>query len=568
MTQADLNNNQPLDNNADNKQISPAQTHHLSKNATRYVNEHLEGVSYEQQPVVSPLEVDEFASKIAKVYEKVRRIIDWKEENIIRRTAIERILKRTLLSELSGLGQSSLDADKLTEPLVLEMMRSGYFAPGRVSKNKIPLAKNSLTKYIYILNNSPLAQRNNSLKIKERVNFFNWILEIAACEIEEILEPAFKENALINFMTTTLYQRARVIPREKMTDEEILVQVYIAVHRSLFSLDEPIIIYNLIKYYYPKWFEEDAQFIDDFSQNIQDIKQKMENDLDHKYGREFFKLCDRYDAAFLILGDVMKEIETEIEVKEKLSQKSKLFELIETVYNRRRSTLKRRLYRSAIYSTLSIFVAGIVSFAIFEGPVAQFVGDGFSLFALFIDLVVPSALMFLLVITIKPPGNKNLSRVKEEVLKIMYSIADNEIYEIHLEKKKNWLVSTVFSLLSMTGGVIGAYAVYMIFKVAGVPWTSIYVDTVNVAMVVFAAMVIRHKAQELTIQEEGGIITMLLDFFYLPLARLGQWFSQKWKEYNIVSVFFSALIDSPFSMLIGIIEDWRSFLRDRRSEIH
>lgn len=544
-------------------------THQLSEDAIQYVDGHIEGYNYEQAPAVSPLEVDELASKIAKLYEKVRRIIDWKEENIIRRTAIERILKRTLLSELSGIGQSSLDAQKLTEPLVLEMMRSGYFEPGKVSKNKIPLAKKSLAKYIHILDNSPISQKNNSLKIKERVNFFNWILEVAACEIEEILEPAFKENALMNFMTTTLFQRLRVHPKGKMSEEEILVQTYIAVHRSLYSLDSPLIIYNLIKYYYPRWFEDDSQFIDEFAHNIEQIKDRLEADLEHLYGKEFFKLCDRYDAAFLILGDVLKEVENDPDtIKEKLSDKSQLHQLIETVYNRRLSTLKQRLYRSAIYSTLSIFVAGIVSFFVFEGPVAELIGEGFSWFALFVDLAVPSALMFLLVITIKPPEKKNLIRVKEEVQKILHKSSSNEVYEINLEAKKHWLINLVFSIFSIIGGLVGAYSIYMIFKIAGVPWTSIYVDTMNVAMVVFAAMVVRHKAQELTIQEGGGFLTMILDFFYLPLAKFGQWLSQKWKEYNIVSVFFSALIDSPFSLLVGLIEDWRAFLRDRRSDIH
>jgi len=541
----------------------------LSEDAITYVDGHIEGINYEQTPVVSPLEVDELASKIAKLYEKVRRIIDWKEENIIRRTAIERILKRTLLSELSGIGQSSLDAQKLTEPLVLEMMRSGYFEPGKVSKNKIPLAKKSLEKYIHILDNSPISQKNNSLKIKERVNFFNWILEIAACEIEEILEPAFKENSLMNFMTTTLFQRLKVFPTGKMSDEEILVQTYVAVHRSLYSLDSPLIIYNLIKYYYPRWFEGDEQFVEEFTQNIDQIKDRLEADLEHPYGKEFFKLCDRYDAAFLILGDVLKEVEGDPDsIKEKVSDKDQLSELIETVYSRRLGTLKQRLYRSAIYSTLSIFVAGIASFFIFEGPVAELIGEGFSWFALLIDLAVPSILMFLLVITIKPPEKKNLLRVKEEVYKILSSASSNEVYEINLVKKKHWLINSVFSALSMLGGLAGAYTIFMIFKIAGVPWTSIYVDTMNVAMVVFAAMVVRHKAQELTIQEGGGFLTMLLDFFYLPLAKFGQWLSQKWKEYNIVSVFFSALIDSPFSMLVGLIEDWRAFLRDRRSDIH
>jgi len=32
--------------------------------------------------------VDEIASKIAVFYEKVRKVVDWKEENLIRRSAI------------------------------------------------------------------------------------------------------------------------------------------------------------------------------------------------------------------------------------------------------------------------------------------------------------------------------------------------------------------------------------------------------------------------------------------------------------------------------------------------
>jgi hypothetical protein len=534
-----------------------------------YLQEYKQGIAYEQGAVVSPIEVDELASKLAKLYEKVRRIIDWKEENLVRRTAIERILKRTLLSELSGIGPNSLDPDKITEPLIMEMIRSGYFSKGRVSKNKIPLAKESLAKYIYILNQSPVTQKTAGLNIKEKVNFYNWILEIAACEIEEILEPAFKENALMTFMTSTLYERLKIKPKVVMTDEEILVQTYIAVHRSLFSLDAPIITYNLIKYYYPRWFENNQDFISEFTQNIEQIKQRLEVDLEDSRGKEFFKICDRYDAAFLIIGDVMKEIEDEPEqIETKLSNKSSLFELIEQVYTRRLSTLKQRLYRSAVYSTLSIFVAGIVSFIIFEGPIAEWLGNGFSWFALVIDLGIPSALMFLLVITIKGPGSDNLARVKAEIQKIVYQLDEQEVYEINFEKKSNWLIQAFFSLLSLIGGVVGAYAVYMIFKIANVPWTSIYIDTINVAMVVFAAMVIRHKAQELAIQDSGGVLTMMLDFFYLPLAKLGQWFSEKWKEYNIVSVFFSALIDAPFSMVVSLIEDWRAFLRDRRSEIH
>lgn len=566
-------------------QVELSSQYELNDLTNQFLLDYVQGILYQQKPVVSPIESDEFAAKLAKVYEKVRRVIDWKEENLIRRSAIERILKRTLLSEISGIGQSSLDAEIITGPLVQEMVRSGYFSNKQISKNKIPLAKQSLAKYIYIINNSPFSgkrylseitsdlnkseRKKRKANLKEKVNFYNWILEIAACEIEEILEPAFKENALINFMTFSIYNSLKVTPKNFMSDEEVLVQTYVAVHRALFSLDSPIISYNLIKYHYPQWFEDDQEFVKNFAENIDQVQKQISSDLEHKYGKEFFKICERQDAAFLIFGDVVKELEEDPEsIEPKLKDKKQLFETITLAYNRRLSTLKSRLYRSAVYSTLSIFVAGVVSFIIFEGPVAEFVGEGFSLFALFIDLAIPSSLMFVLVITIQPPKKENLGRVKEEILKVILKSDEKDEFEINLVKKRNFFLNFIFSLISLLGGLVGAYAVYLVFKVAGVPWTSIYVDVVNVAMVVSAAMVIRHKAQELTIQESGGILTMMVDFFYLPLAQVGQWLSAKWKEYNIVSVFFTALVDAPFSVIVGLVEDWRSFLRDRRSEIH
>jgi hypothetical protein len=541
----------------------------LSELLQNFLGEYRHGVDYDLKATVSPIEVDQLASKLAKFYEKIRRVVDWKEENLMRRTAIERILKRTLLSEISGIGAGSLDSDKITEPLVMEVVRSGYFVSGRISKNKIPIAKQSLAKYIYILNNSPISEKMSGLNIKEKVNFFNWILEIAACEIEEILQPSFRENALINMMTTSLYRKVKVKPANLISDEEILVQSYVAVHRALFSLDAPIITYNLIKYRHPRWFEDDTAFIKQFTQDIEQIKTQLDQDLEHQYSKEFFKIAERYDAAYLLLGDVMAELEKKPDlIESKLANQEALDKIITERYNARLKTQKRRLFRSAVFSTLSIFAAGIVSFIIFEGPIARMVRGHFSWFALLVDLAVPALLMFILVATIKPPKKENLARVIAEIHKIVFFSDEQDQYDILLEKKKRWFLNTIFALISAAGGITGGYAIFMLFKVAGVPWTSIYIDTVNVAMVIAAAMVIRHKAREITIEERGSFISMTIELFSLPLAKVGQWFSDKWKEYNILSVFFIALVDMPFSVVVGLLEDWRSFLRDRRSEIH
>src|SRR3989338_461894 len=71
---------------------------------------------------VSTVHVDEVASKVAVFYEQIRTIIDWREEHLMRRAAITRKLKRRFLDlELSN------STESLAEPLVLELVRGGYF---------------------------------------------------------------------------------------------------------------------------------------------------------------------------------------------------------------------------------------------------------------------------------------------------------------------------------------------------------------------------------------------------------------------------------------------------------
>ncbi|MGD9129430.1 MAG: hypothetical protein PVJ09_03010 [Candidatus Woesebacteria bacterium] len=564
---------------AEKIQSSPSrhsQAHHDSKAKTavfsdlflEYLDEFEDAINYEKRASISPIQVDELASRVAKLYERLRRIIDWKEEHLVRRTAIERILKRRLLTEISGIAiTSGLDAEEMAEPLVLELIRSGYFSNGRISRRRIPEAKEALAKYIFVLNNSPVAKKQ--INVKEKINFYNWFLEIAACELEQILDPAFKENALLNLMTNAMYRRIQLIPKDAVDEQNKLIQTYIAVHRTLFNLDEPFIIFNLMKIKYPDWFTANSEYLEYFAKNIEKIRQDLENELINKQGRPFFSLCQVYDAAYLMIGDILKKLAKEPEtIKEELADKKSLNSIIEKVYAKRLKTLKSRLMRSAIYSTLSIFLSGIVSYIIFEGPVAHLVHGKFSAFALFVDLAVPTAIMFILVMIIRPPSDENLARVKEEIYKIVYRQEQDDIYELSFKKKKKYFINTVFTLISLLAGTASLAGIWWIFKIAGVPWTSLYIDTISVAMIVFAAMIIKDRSKEITIQEKGSFGEFFVDLFTLPLAKIGQWFSSKWREYNVISVFFTALVDTPFSVLISTIEDWRSFLKEKRSEIH
>jgi hypothetical protein len=552
------------------KEEKPVELKELSSYAKEYTRQYQMDWDYQHRAIISPLEVDELASRIAEAYEQVRRVMDWKEENLLRRSAIERILKRRLVSELYDISiLPNLNAVEMAEPMILELMRSGYFDNGRIAKKQIKEIENILSKYISILDHSNGPKVPSKKHVKNKMEFYTWMLEIAACEIEEVLAPAFKENALLNLMTNVIYERNRILPTSQLSDLDRLIQIYIASMRTLYTFDDPIISYNVIKIRYPFWTEETTTSIDRVTAEVHNIRQQIDDDLNSEEGKRFFKLADRYDAAYRIIGDILENINNTPElVKEKLANPEELKKMVNDAYFKRKASLKGRLFRSAIYSTLSIFVAGAASYIFFEGPVAKIIGEKWTILSFFVDLLIPSLVMFILVIVIRPPKDQNLRVVQKEINKVIHKQSSEDVYEIDFRRKQNKILNFIFFAISVICGLVAMRFIFWIFELGNVPITSVYVDTVNVAMVVFAAMAIKQKSREITIEDHGNFIEFLLELFSIPLAKIGQWFSNKWKKYNIFSAFFTAIVDLPFSALIRIVEDWRNFLKERSSEMH
>lgn len=520
----------------------------------------------DQKKDLSSIYVDEIASKVAVFYEKIRKIIDWKEEHLLRRATIERILKRKLIGELSN---SSImphsNPKKMAEPLVLELIRGGHFPNGQISRHKILEVEKILEKYIYLLENSPLSK---TIKVKEKINFFSWIIEICACEIEENLGQPAKENLLLNFMTEIINSRIQIEPRLKISEREKLIQTYVSTHRTLYNLDNPIISYHLIKIYYPNWLSPNIDLIKEVNQNILNIKATLDLDLNHPHSSKFRKVCEKYDAVFLIIGDILNYLfDKEKEIEITISNPKKTKALISKAYAKRLSTLKERLTRAGIYSTLSILIASSLSLFIVEVPIANLLYGGFQPLAIAVDLLLPASVMFLLIIGIKLPPEENLNRVIEEVFKVVYLQKEEDIYELR-PVKRGFVSNLIIKFLYLLATLISLTLIFWIFWLARIPLTSLIIDTLIVSMVVFTGLNIRQRAKELTIDENRGFWQFLLDILSIPVAKLGQWLSNKWREYNIVSVFLTVLIDVPFSSFVEFIESWSNFLREKKAELH
>src|SRR3989338_7954700 len=80
-------------------------------------------------PDIARVQVDDIAARVAAFYEKIRGIVGWTEEHLVRQSAIVRILRRSMMV---ADGESAI-AETLTKDLV----RGGYFQNAAIPEARV-----------------------------------------------------------------------------------------------------------------------------------------------------------------------------------------------------------------------------------------------------------------------------------------------------------------------------------------------------------------------------------------------------------------------------------------------
>ena len=561
---------------------SPLHSNLLSPELLQYLQDYQLDATYQNQHREKFLDVDDLSLTVGQAYEKIRKVIDWKEDNALRRGAIFRALKRCLIGQIYGVDRREIKATEVNERLLMELMRTGYFNNDLIGVQEAEQFTQILAKYIAIISynqsQSPDKQtakkdRQAKKNLKRRMKFQTWILEIAACEIENCLAPNLKAAALTKFMITAMTERIKVQSQPPLDPLFEKIQLELAVRRSLNAEDNPALCFSVIKHRYDFWTKNTAAARDQIIAQIDQIYTQVNQDLNDKIGQKFRQLTDRYDAAYRLIGDMQTDLDqkqnlTPPEILDFWTNPEKTSALLNTAYQARRQSLKGRLIRSSIWSTLSILLANGVSIILLEGPIASLMGYEFNWLSIAADLLLPSLLMFILVIIIRLPTEKNYTIVEKEVQKIIYNSGEIDTYRLKIKPKPlPKPITWFFNIMYLACALAALYVIYQALAFFGLPPTSVYLNIVYIAMVFFAGLAIKDKSQEITIQERVNFGDFLLQLFSIPLDRIGSWFSNKWKEYNIVAILFSVIVDTPFSALITMISDWRNYLQERASEI-
>ncbi|MEK7510110.1 MAG: hypothetical protein AAB567_00940 [Patescibacteria group bacterium] len=506
------------------------------------------------------ISVDEVAATVASFYEKIRGIVDWREEHLLRKTAIERILKRRIITNKRS--------EEFAEGFLQELVRGGHFPNNSLPLKKIDEIQRIVEKYVFISEHGRSTQSVSLGKIED------WLWSIATCEIEEALSLPRREKALIEFMYEELQTRIQIEDKKgprgvPISNDERSLQVYIAVQRTLFKLDSATITYHIIEKFYADWSNPSQETLLNVSQDLARLYEKIRYALSHPYAEKFYQVAEKYDTPYLILGDIIAENpETFLQLTDNFSE---FEETIKSIYEQRLLRLKGRIRRAAFYSTLSVFLTKILLALSIEIPVDQYLAHGLNYTALGTSVAIPPLLMLFLVISVQTSSQQNVNRVVTEVIRLTFLTQEQkEPYKIRaLGKPRSSSVMAIvygmyFSSFLLTFGGIAFILYSLEFSTL-----SILILVTFLSLVSFAGTRIRKRARELMMEvEKEGLFFGIFDFFALPMIQFGKWLSNQLVRYNLIVLLLNFLIEIPLQVFVEFLEQWRMFLKEKKEEIH
>jgi hypothetical protein len=499
----------------------------------------------------SHINVSSTVSLLARIYEKARNAVEFRAEHLVRRAAIERILKRRIM--LNG------GSTHIAENLVLELLWAKYIDSALIDDAKVQEIHSIISRYLFLK-----THLFTGASARQGITWES-ILGLVSSEIEDTIVSAKKREALNNFV----YQAIR--PQIKLPDSDeryVNMQTYISVARAYAQSDDALIVYELMKLIQPNWFaltdhvnEEEAHTL---IENLRLVQSAMKDPIGDSLNR-FIRV---QTAPFFVLRDFFYEygakaraiIENQEEFEQKLAE----------VANKRYHEIGTKVRRAVIRSIIYIFLTKMVFALALEAPFDIFITKRVEYLALAINTIFPPILLFLVAGFVTLPGADNTRRLVERIKTIIYKFdtLKNE-KEVFIPKPqiRRPILTGVFSFLYLITFIISFGCISYVLTKLHFNIASQIIFVFFVTLVSFFAYRIRVSAKEYEIIDRQGFLSPIVDFFFLPILRVGHILSREIAKINIFIFFFDFILEAPLKVIFEVVEEWVRFVRTKKEEI-
>lgn len=498
--------------------------------------------------------VGEALSSVASFYERLRYAIDYKKEHLLRRNAIERILKRNLWEK--GEGNPAI----LGEALLKELTWARYIKNNYYPLDKINDIAGIILKYLILSRNFAI-----EFNKKGQEKWKDWLMGVASCEIEECLDPEVSSVDVLSMAVESWFLAKFNWVDSGLSGEEKEDELAIAIHRSLIRGDESRNAYYLLRRLYKNWSGVSIEEVEKNKDEIYKICVRIRKSLDNPIQSRLYRFVQKEVSAFQILKSLIDE--NPDEAKEIFRDPEKLTAKVSEVCDERYSEISSRVNRGIVRSIIYIFITKIVFAIAIEVPYELYFLKHLSYLPIISSIAIPLLFVFLVTATIRKPGDENTQRIIALIHDFVYEGGTGGKTDFSLIARKKGLTYNIFTTVYLVIFVlIFTFISYALAKV-GYDIVGIGIFFIFLSLILLFGYRVKFSASELNvIPKKESLASNIFTNLTLPFLDLGVWLSDKFASLNFFILFFDFLIEAPLKNIMGILDEWGNYLRERREE--
>ncbi len=585
---------------------------------------------------ISYLHIHETIGRLARFYEALRNAVDLKEEHLLRRNAIERILKRLIIFE-------NISRKNMGRELLIELIRAGYLSNDALPDVRVQEFEKIINRYIRIIKG---IEEPAPLKTKLQ----NWLISVASVEIEEKLNP--EQLAQEKIITRLVFgELLPAVAIRGVSELEAKTQLFIAILKTILKADEAALRLRLLGAHCQGFDLDDSRAVAYLTKNLVGLSILIEKEIKNKLNVKFSCAIKKFAPIFWVFSDFIKEtamltlinkddleknsysnnahpaeqksftplnsreansmglndeyltglapldneglekqnysnnahpaeqkslnskyLTGQEELKEnillKIKNEEHINKVVGRICDRRYFEAKMRLWRTTKKSIIFLLLTKTILAFVLELPYGLYILKKVNHFSLFVNVIFHPFLLGMIASAIKIPGKENTSQIIKGIKELMSPDSTKEIFRsqviIQRGRITNITLNFIYAFISLLIFILLIWGLYELhFNPVSITLFCFFLSLVS-----FLGWRSRQAIQEMFVAPQSEkFLPLLLDFFALPIISLGGWLTKKLPKFNVFTIIMDFLIEAPFQVIVGGLESWARFTKEKREEI-
>ncbi|MBI2026165.1 MAG: hypothetical protein HYT06_02175 [Candidatus Levybacteria bacterium] len=276
----------------------------------------------------------------------------------------------------------------------------------------------------------------------------------------------------------------------------------------------------------------------------------------------------RVTPAFLILYELLWEEKGHIKLlaQDQEALREKVFEICDRKYRTIKGKIQRAIVRSFIFI---LFTKAIIAFAV-EGAFESIFLGRIQWLSIFLNTIMPPTIMAAVGAMIRTPNEQNSQLIFSDVQKLLFvenPVIANAITITMKTNQRPSLKDYAFSIFWIFTIVLAFGIILFFLSRLNFNILSQAIFLFFIAIISFLSYRIYQTANSFTVVKKQNIFTPILEFFFVPIIRVGRELTEGFSQINFILLVIDFIIEAPFKGIIGFFEQWFMFVSAKREEL-